>query len=212
MTQAVKINDQNFIFHSSGAMFWQEKSMLLISDVHLGKISHFRKFGSAVPHNAIAENFKNLSEVVSFFCPQKICFLGDLFHSVLNREWALFEAWIRTIASEVILIVGNHDIISELKYEEIGVKIGSELLIDNYFILTHHPEKREEFFNICGHLHPGYKLRGRGRQSIKLRCFFKTDGQLILPAFGTFTGNYWISPSKGDRIYAITKKEVISVF
>ncbi|MGB8705835.1 MAG: ligase-associated DNA damage response endonuclease PdeM, partial [Gillisia sp.] len=167
MTAAVKINGQNFTFHSSGAMFWQEKSMLLISDVHLGKISHFRKFGSAVPHNAIVENFDNLSAVVGFFNPQKICFLGDLFHSVLNKEWHLFEEWIASVSSEVFLVVGNHDIISEIKYEGIGVKVGSEILIDDYFFLTHHPEKREGFFNICGHLHPGYKLRGRGRQSIK---------------------------------------------
>ena len=87
-------------------MFWEEQNMLLISDVHLGKISHFRKYGSAVPQKAIAENFERLSRVVDLFQPKKICFLGDLFHSSLNLEWDLFENWMQEISAEVMLVVG----------------------------------------------------------------------------------------------------------
>lgn len=192
-------------------MFWEEQSILLISDVHLGKISHFRKYGSAVPQKAIAENFERMTRVVDLFQPEKICFLGDLFHSSLNLEWDMFENWMQDISAEVILVVGNHDIISELKYEALGIKINSELILDN-LLFTHHPEERENYFNICGHLHPGYKLNGAGRQQVKLRCFYKSEDQMILPAFGEFTGNYWISPNVGDQVFAITKKEVILVY
>lgn len=185
--------------------------MLLISDVHLGKISHFRKYGSAVPQSAIAENFERLTCAVDYFQPEKICFLGDLFHSALNLEWNLFESWMQEISAQVMLVIGNHDIISELKYEALRIRIFSELILDT-FLLTHHPEERENFFNICGHLHPGYKLQGTGRQQLKLRCFYKSDNQLILPAFGEFTGNHWIKPNAGDKIFAITKKEVILVY
>ena len=141
--------------HPSGAMFWEEKQMLLVSDVHLGKISHFRKYGSAVPHNAIAQNFERLTEVVEHFQPARICFLGDLFHSSLNLEWDLFENWMQDISAQVMLVIGNHDIISELKYEALSINIFSELVLGK-FLLTHHPEGRDEFYNICGHLHPGY--------------------------------------------------------
>jgi len=185
----------------SGAMFWEEKQMLLISDVHLGKISHFRKYGSAVPQKVIAENFS----------PKTICFLGDLFHSSLNREWDMFGEWVSSVSAKIILIAGNHDIISEVKYEELGIKIYSEF-VSNGLLLTHHPELREYFFNICGHLHPGYKLHGIGKQQLNLPCFYKSPDQLILPAFGEFTGNYWISPNQGDQVFALTKKEVILVF
>ena len=211
MIENIEILGQNFILHPSGAMFWKEKKMLLISDVHLGKISHFRKYGSAVPQNAIAENFERLSQVVDHFQPEKICFLGDLFHSSLNLEWHLFENWMQDISAEVILVVGNHDIISELKYEALGIEIYSELILEN-FLLTHHPEIRENHFNLCGHLHPGFKLNGAGRQQVKLRCFYKSGEQLVLPAFGEFTGNYWISPNVGDQVFVITKKEVILVY
>ncbi len=211
MIETIEINGQNFSMHPSGAMFWNEQKILLISDVHLGKISHFRKYGSAVPQNAIAENFERLTRVVERFEPEKICFLGDLFHSSLNLEWDLFESWMQDISAEVLLVVGNHDIISELKYEALGIGIYSELIREN-FLLTHHPEIRENYFNFCGHLHPGFKLNGAGRQQVKLSCFYKSGEQLILPAFGEFTGNYWISPNVGDQVFVITKKEVILVY
>lgn len=211
MLETIQFGNQKFILHPTGVMFWEEQEMLLISDVHLGKISHFRKYGSAVPHSAISENFKKLTEVVDFFAPKSICFMGDLFHSSLNIEWDLFTNWISQINATCILVAGNHDIISELKYEALGIKIYSEV-IQGTILLTHHPEERNGFYNICGHLHPGYKVRGVGRQVLKLRCFYLNKQQLIMPAFGEFTGNYWISPSEGDRIFVITKKEVILVY
>lgn len=211
MLENIQLGDQHFILHPAGVMFWKEQRMLLISDVHLGKISHFRKYGSAVPHAAISENFIRLTEVVEFFSPVTICFMGDLFHSSLNVEWDLFANWISETKLTVVLVAGNHDIISEIKYEALRIKIYSEIILKN-ILLTHHPEEREGFYNICGHLHPGYKLRGVGRQVVKLRCFYINKQQLIMPAFGEFTGNYWISPNEGDRVFAITKKEVILVY
>lgn len=210
MVKSVIIQEQEFRFHPSGALFWVERKTLLISDVHLGKISHFRKYGSAVPQGAIAENFRRLEEVVEFFQPEEIIFLGDLFHSYANLEWQLFENWLQEVSAGVSLVLGNHDVIPQEKYTSSGVKIYEELILGN-FLLTHHPELREGHYNICGHLHPGYKLHGLGRQQLKLRCFYKTGHQLILPAFGEFTGNYWISPGEGEQIFAITKKEVFLV-
>lgn len=206
----IKIQNQKFELHPSGAAFWKEKEILLISDVHLGKISHFRKFGSAFPSKAINANFLRLSEVVGKFQPKTLCFLGDLFHSNLNNEWKLFENWLGFVKAEVILIAGNHDIISPLKYEELNVRVHSEWQIGN-FLFTHHPEKRKGFFNICGHIHPAYRLNGMGRQSLKLPCFFRRKDQLIFPAFGEFTGNYLMELKEGEEAYAITQKEVILI-
>lgn len=208
MTKSIKILGERFIMHPSGAIFWAEKSILIISDVHLGKISHFRKHGSAVPQNAIAANFQKLSSIVTFFDAKNIFFLGDLFHSALNLEWQLFENWVGDISAEITLIEGNHDIISPVKYEELGIEVVPEVNIEDFFF-THHPEKRLGKFNFSGHLHPGVKIYGRGRQQLKVPCFFRTQGQLILPAFGEFTGKYIISPQPGDAVFVTTKEEVI---
>ena len=196
--------------HPLGVLFWEEKSMLLISDVHLGKVSHFRKFGAAVPQKAIHKNFVMMDEAIGHFQPETVVFMGDLFHSSLNKEWQLFEKWSSTVRSKIILVVGNHDIISPIKYEEIGIKVTSEIMLDT-FLLTHHPEEREGFFNFCGHIHPAIRLTGLGRQSVRLRCFFKSERQMLLPAFGEFTGSHTLKAEKDCEVYALLGDTVLSV-
>lgn len=210
MTLETTINNHTFVLHCSGAMYWVEKRMLLISDVHLGKISHFRKYGSALPGNAMYQNFVKLDNAVEYFNPESICFLGDLFHSTLNNEWLLFEEWAERTQLPIVLVAGNHDIISPHKYEELGITVVSEWTLDG-FLLTHDPEEREGYYTISGHIHPAILLEGKGRQFLKLPCFFRMPSQLILPAFGEFTGTYVMEPKEEDRVYVITKEDVIEV-
>jgi len=206
----VTIKEQQFILHPSGSLYWQNQNLLLISDVHLGKVSHFRKHGIAIPNNAVPKNFERLTEVIEYFKPEKLIFLGDLFHSSKNREWNLFQEWTDCCVAEIILIAGNHDIIDKKLYDKIAVKVFSALEI-NDFLLTHHPTEKEGFFNFCGHIHPGVLLRGFGGQSLKLPCFFQKQNQMILPAFGEFTGKYLVKPEPNDLIYAVTESELFLI-
>jgi len=210
LTQNIQIQNQSFVLHPSGAMFWEEKSALLISDVHLGKVSHFRKYGAAVPQKAIQANFELMDEVVEFFNPNTVYFLGDLFHSHINSEWNLFEDWVSKAKTIIILVYGNHDIISPIKYEELGIQLLDELILEN-ILLTHHPEERKGFFNFCGHIHPAIKIRGSGKQSLRLPCFFKSPNQLILPAFGEFTGLFTHKPTKKNQVFAIAEGMIIKI-
>ena len=196
--------------HPGAALYWKEKSAVLISDVHLGKVSHFRKYGAAVPVEAIERNFELLNEVITYFCPATICFLGDLFHSYINAEWQLFEDWVKGRTEDIILVTGNHDIISPLKYENIGVRVVAEIQLDG-FLFTHHPEERAGFFNFSGHIHPAVRLRGTGRQSLRLPCFIKSKSQMILPAFGEFTGSHTVKKGKGHEVYAIADASIIKI-
>lgn len=204
------IQNQNFELHPCGAAFWQEKKILLISDLHLGKISHFRKYGMAIPEKAVLENFKRLNNILELFDAETIIFLGDLFHSKMNAEWELFVEWTKTHSHKIILVEGNHDIISKKYYADLNIEIYSEIVIDD-FLLTHHPKEEQGYFNFCGHIHPGIKLKGLGKQFLSLPCFFRKPYQMIFPAFGEFTGNYYLVPTENDKVYAITKDEVIEV-
>ncbi len=210
MTQTLQILDQTFILHPTGALFWKEQEAILISDVHLGKVGHFRKFGAAVPQKALFQNYTLLDTVIEHFKPKHLFFLGDLFHSSINKEWQIFEQWVRTTSPKIVLIAGNHDIISPLKYEVLHIEVVQELVIAT-FLLTHHPEERAGYFNFSGHIHPAIRLKGSGKQSLKLSCFFKDSWQMILPAFGEFTGTHVLKPSAKNEVFAITKNEVILV-
>ncbi|CAH8283068.1 putative phosphoesterase [Mariniflexile fucanivorans] len=206
----IKIQNQTFILHHFGAIFWQEKSILLVSDVHFGKVSHFRKHGIAIPMEAILENFKRMDTLINDFKPQTIIFLGDLFHSTINNEWDLFMNWAKTVPQEIILVKGNHDILTDNHFEEIDIKVVPKLVIDS-FILTHHPLEVSTLYNFCGHIHPGIKLKAKGKQFLNIPCFFRKPNQMILPAFGEFTGNFYLKPTNKDLVYGITPEKVIEI-
>lgn len=209
-TLSINCNNQTFVLHPSGAAYWENKEMLLIADVHLGKVTHFRKHGSAVPLASILGNFDQLTAVAAYFEPKTISFLGDLFHSTINNEWRLFSDWINQLECEVVLISGNHDIISNSAYDAINVLIKDEWVIDG-FLLTHFPQTKDGLFNFAGHIHPGVRLRGFGKQLLKVSCFYKNSHQMIFPAFGNFTGKFIIEPKLNDQIFVNTNDEVIEI-
>ncbi len=209
-SQRILIAKQHLVLHPTGVVYWEEEEVLLISDVHLGKVTHFRKYGAAIPQEVILKNFEVLQDSLSIYKPKTVCFLGDLFHSSLNREWQLFENWVLKSSAKIILIAGNHDIISPLKYENLGISLVPEL-IWGPFLLTHYPEERVGLFNLSGHIHPAVRLRGKGRQSLRLPCFFKNKHQMILPAFGAFTGTHVLEKKSEDEVYAIADAMVIKI-
>lgn len=208
--QRITIHNNTFLLQPTGTIFWETQQILLIADVHLGKVAHFRKHGSAVPQDAILKNFEQLDEAISCCNPKEVCFLGDLFHSALNTEWLLFEKWVARQSARLSLVVGNHDVIAPGRFTSLGIRLYEERIVGS-FLLTHHPEEREHLFNFCGHIHPGIILQGLGRQTLKMPCFFKKPHQLILPAFGEFTGLYVLEPSKEDEVFVIGEDEVIKI-
>src|SRR5690606_34667972 len=111
MSIEIKIKSQNFILHPSGAIFCKDQRMLLIADVHLGKVTHFRKHGAPIPTSASYKNLEELTEISNLYQPGTLCFLGDLFHSKINEEWSDFEKWVEYTKADIVLISGNHDII-----------------------------------------------------------------------------------------------------
>jgi len=191
-------------------MYWENQQMLIVADLHLGKIEHFRKHGSALPDLSNAIDYINLEQNIFKFKPKTVVFLGDLFHSALNKSWFIFQEWVKRQPVGFTLIVGNHDVIPVSKFEELGFSVLHNFKASS-LCLTHIPEDCGDNFNICGHIHPGFKLRGKGRQFLNLSCFYQKVNQLILPAFGQFTGNYYITPEENEHIYVCSEDEVIQV-
>ncbi len=210
MTQVVALGGEIVHLHPWGALYREQNAELLVSDVHLGKISHFRKHGAAVPLQATSRNFKRLDGLIQTFRPQSIIFLGDLFHSHMNREWDFFASWVKTCQAKLLLVEGNHDILGAQPFEKIGIQVCSSL-ISEPFTYSHHPLKTFVGYNICGHIHPAVRLRGDGRQSVRVPCFHLRNRQLILPAFGAFTGSHVMKIKAGDAVYALAEDSIIPI-
>lgn len=206
----IEINKNHFVLHPSSAAFWVEKKTLLLADVHLGKVAHFRKNGIAVPRKAEGAYYEKITLLLNEFEVERILFLGDLFHSFQNNEWHLFSAWVKQQKAAMILVEGNHDVIPASQFEQIGLQVVDHFL-EEAFYFSHFPTEKTTQFVFCGHVHPGVKLKGNGLQQMKMPCFFQSPKQMILPAFGAFTGLHLLSPKAGDHVYVTTGKEVVEI-
>lgn len=198
------------------AVFWEDQRMLILSDLHFGKTGHFRKSGIAVPQQVYQDDLHRLFALVQYFQPASVLVVGDLFHSVENKEAALFARWrMDHDGLPFHLVKGNHDILSADWYQQQDIRVHEQTYDAGPFRFIHEwcesMDKEEDLFCFSGHLHPGIRIKGMGRQSLTLPCFYfeKTHG--ILPAFGGFTGLYLIEPKKDSTVFVIADNKVMSL-
>lgn len=210
--EVVEIKGEKLFLLPEKAIYWATKKMLLIADLHLGKSAHFRKNGIAVPNQAEQKNWLLLHKLFKEYEPERVCFLGDLFHSTHNKEWEVFGELIESYPNiDFELVQGNHDILLPELYEKLGFKVHPSLL-EEPFLLTHEPLEEEGlYYNLAGHIHPGVQLNGKGNQRHRTACFYFGKNGGILPAFGSFTGLYNIKPKKADQVFVVANETVIAL-
>jgi DNA ligase-associated metallophosphoesterase len=208
--------EQNLLLLPQKAIYWQQEKALIVADVHLGKVGHFRKAGIAVPRDMEQDDLAVLSDLIEEHCPEKIIFLGDLFHSDMNADWDWFVLWRKHFPKlQLALVKGNHDIIHDKHYIALDVELHQSLSIGP-FLMLHHPLDSVQQLMVgqyvfCGHIHPGVSLSGKARQHLTLPCFAFGEKQAILPSFGKFTGRVAIRDQKADRIFAVVKNKIMAI-
>ncbi len=209
----IRLAGEEVVLDRRRAMYWPRESALILTDLHLGKIQHFRKAGISIPSQASESNWTRLDELMSRYEVKQLTILGDLFHSRQNKAWDRWVGWtLKHSSTDIHLIRGNHDILPEHVYREISNVNTHPILRTTPFIFTHFSpdEPDTETYSLSGHLHPGIRLSGRGKQSLTFPCFYFDDHGGVLPAFGKFTGLHIIQAREGSRIYAISEGQVIS--
>jgi DNA ligase-associated metallophosphoesterase len=197
------------LFHK--ALFRPAKKQLILSDVHLGKASHFRKKGIALPPQSHLKDLDKLEYLLKKWTPKSVLILGDLFHSHYNKEWFWFMALLKSFPrTKFILVEGNHDILSSSEYNL--PNLSKKVQIDeDHFIFSHAPLEDPPKINICGHVHPGIRITGVARQSITLPCFYFNGRHFILPAFGDLTGLAILEKEIFSDYYLVTHETVVKL-
>ncbi len=198
---------------SDRCLYWENEKTLVISDLHFGKTGHFRKSGIAVPQDVYKEDLHRLMQQVQYFQPDKIIFTGDLFHSYENQEHQLFAKWRNAISAQSIhLVKGNHDLLQNQVYYELGLEVHENMYAADPFVFIHDlntlEENTQKGYRISGHIHPGVRISGQGKQSLSFPCFYFSENFAIMPAFSKFTGFVVIKPLKGDAVFAIVKSNM----
>lgn len=120
----------------------------------------------------------------------------------------------------MVLVKGNHDILNHNQYTAAGFIVLNEYRLFPFkFIheplpVTQEPMSEAEgsdLYGISGHIHPAVKLKGKGKQSLTLSCFYFNSVQAIMPAFGKFTGKYCIEVAKDVHVFGILNNKVVKL-
>lgn len=180
----ISFSGQEFLLHSSGALYWPNQGILIIADAHLEKGSSFARRGFHLPPYDSHQTLLKLMEVCEKTTARQILILGDFFHDdnahqrLSPESLQLFEGLKKF---PLIWVKGNHDI----GYKPQGIEVYDEYELDN-IVFRHEAIKNGER-EISGHFHPKTEFAYKGK-SFRERCFIEDGKKLILPAFGAYTG------------------------
>jgi uncharacterized protein len=194
----VTISDVTFIADVSGALFWQEQRLLVVSDLHLEKGSSYARRGVLLPPYDTVATLGRLAAVIARHDPRMVIALGDSFHdreaherlAVTDRD-ALMAMQARR---DWIWISGNHD---PALPPNLGGTVANEVAIGP-IVFRHEPTGAAG--EIAGHLHPKARVPTRGR-SIERRCFVSDGERAVMPAFGAYAGGLSIRDVAFTKIF-----------
>ena len=194
----VSINDVTFAADLSGALFWEDESLLVVSDLHLEKGSSFAARGVLLPPYDTAATLGRLADVVARHDPRMVIALGDSFHDC-NAHERLSDADRGTLTGlqagrDWIWISGNHDPVLP---SSLGGMVATEVAIGP---IAFRHEPTGAFGEIAGHLHPKARVAARGR-AMERRCFASDGERAVMPAFGAYTGGLSIRDAAFAKIF-----------
>ncbi|MGM4931260.1 ligase-associated DNA damage response endonuclease PdeM [Tardiphaga sp. 215_C5_N2_1] len=182
----------------SGALYWEEQKLLVVSDLHLEKGSSYANRGVLLPPYDTIATLGRLGAVIARHDPRIVIALGDSFHdrdaherlSPANRE-VLSALQMRR---DWIWISGNHD---PALPPDLGGTVAEEVAIGP---ITFRHEPTGAAGEIAGHLHPKARVSTRGR-AVERRCFASDGARAVMPAFGAYAGGLNIRDAAFARIF-----------
>jgi DNA ligase-associated metallophosphoesterase len=209
--------EQHLWLSPERCIYWEEEKALILSDLHFGKTGHFRKAGIAMPQNVYKEDLHRLVQLLQYFQPANLIVVGDFFHSDDNKELDLFKKWRNDFSHiSIQLVKGNHDILTDRWYEEADLAIHNHELFLEPFAFMHDvtqtaPNAHRLNYTFSGHIHPGIRVHGGGKQSLRFACFYFAKDYAVLPAFSRFTGTYLVEPKPAETVFAIVENKIVQV-
>jgi DNA ligase-associated metallophosphoesterase len=179
---ALTVNGVDLVADHAGALWWPERGVLVVADLHLEK-------GSALglPPYDSRETVERLERLMDRLAPCQVIALGDSFHDRTAEGRIVEEDGLRlrrlTSACDWVWIEGNHDPAPSAQW---GGRVESEIVLGP-LVFRHQAETGRAAGEVSGHYHPKLSVAVRGRV-VTGRCFLSDGTRLVLPAFGAFTG------------------------
>jgi uncharacterized protein len=182
-------------------LFFPEKGILAIGDLHLGFEYQLQQSGLIVPEKQVIEAKEELDKIFEEikekgFKLKKIVFIGDIKHS-FSYQWKeknYFREIIKFLEKyveekNIFLIKGNHDTIDYSFADKLkDYKKEGELAFTHGHVLFPEVFADKVKTVVIGHLHPSILISDKqGIKREKYKCFligkFKGKKIIILPSF-----------------------------
>jgi uncharacterized protein len=195
----VSIANISLLADLSGALFWDEQRLLVVSDLHLEKGSSFAARGTLLPPFDTAATLSRLGAVIARYNPRLVIALGDSFHDrdAHNRLSVDDRARIGNlqVGRDWLWILGNHDPALPC---DLGGTFADEVAIS---AITFRHEPTGARGEIAGHLHPKARVATRAR-TMERRCFVSDGERAVMPAFGAYAGGLNVRDAAFAKIFA----------
>ena len=172
---------------ASGALWWDEKRLLAVGDLHLGRAERTaREGGSLLPPYETQDTLDRLDALIGQHHPQTIVLLGDSFDDMHAARDLSAEVTSRVLhmaaGRRLIWVAGNHDPgpVDLPGTHQLELTVGP-------LIFRHAAAQDSAPGEISAHYHPKTHFWVKGTR-ISRPCFLADMRRMILPAFGTYTG------------------------
>ncbi|MGR3712772.1 MAG: ligase-associated DNA damage response endonuclease PdeM [Shimia sp.] len=170
----------------SGALWWADQRLLIVSDLHLGKTERIlRRGGPSLPPYETRDTLIRLENDLSFTNAATVVCLGDSFDDA-EAARTLPEAdrlWISRLQAgrRWVWIEGNHD----PGPIDLGGTHLAELPVAP--LTFRHIAQTGKSGEVSGHYHPKVRVQTRLR-AITRPAFLIDSDRVVMPAYGTYTG------------------------
>ena len=193
----------------SGALWWPERDLLCLSDMHLGKSERMaRRRGSMLPPYESRDTLRRLRDDLSATGAGSVVCLGDSFDDLEAARALPPEE--RALLHEImqgrrwVWITGNHDPGPGLAAGAVCEELRLGPL---HFCHIARPGPLSEPGEVSGHYHPKARLSA-GASRISRPCFLVDGERLILPAYGTYTGGLF---SDAPELCALMAEDALAI-
>ena len=217
MTAApIHLAGERLMLDPMGALFWPERRLLAVSDLHLEKGSSFARRGMLLPPWDTHATIDRLTLLLRRWSPATVVALGDSFHDADGSgrlpatEQQRLNAMTR--AHRFIWVQGNHD-------PTPPDGLGGEWVdthTDGPMVFRHEAVSTAEPGEIVGHHHPKATISAR-TGNVSRPCFVFDGRRLMMPAFGAYTGGLDVrDPAinrlfpRGGRVFLLGKDRLFS--
>jgi DNA ligase-associated metallophosphoesterase len=174
---------------ASGALYWPDRSLLCVADLHLGRAERLaREGGDLLPHYETTETLDRLADEIAGLRPRLVVCLGNSFDDFGAARSLSEEVSLRidrlAAGRRWIWVAGDHD---PGPVELPGTHLAELRLGLLNFRNIALPRLAPGGGEVSAHFHPKARLTKRGAR-IARRCFLADASRAVLPAFGASAG------------------------